>query len=195
MRIIGGQNRGTKLYTLEGYEITRPTLDRVKEALFSKINFELQEAVVLDLFSGSGALALESLSRGAKKAYLCDNSFKAQKVIEKNIEKTRLSEKAILIKKDCYSALEYFKDNKIKFDIIFLDPPYKTDYNIKTTDLILKYDLLNEDGKIVIETDNEKEVLEDLAEFPLDIIDVKKYGRVTLIFAKRKGKLWKSLHC
>ena len=187
MRIIGGQNRGTKLYTLEGYETTRPTLDRVKEALFSKINFELVDSTVLDLFSGSGALGLESISRGAKKAYLCDNSHKAQEIIKKNIEKTRMQEKAILIKKDCYSAIEFFHKNKIKFDIIFLDPPYKTDYNIKTIDLILKYDLLNNDGQIIVETDTEKKILENLKCFPLDIVDIKKYGRVSLIFVRRKG--------
>ena len=73
MRIIGGTMRGTKLYTLEG-ENTRPTLDRVKESLFNILNFKFQEAVVLDLFSGSGALGLESISRGAKKAVLCDSS-------------------------------------------------------------------------------------------------------------------------
>lgn len=187
MRIISGKNRGTKLYTLEGYEITRPTLDRVKEALFSKINFYLIDSIVLDLFSGSGALGLEAVSRGAKKAYLCDNSLKAQKVIEKNIDKTKNSENTVLIKKDCFEALEYFKKNNIKFDIIFLDPPYKTDYNIKTIDLILKYDLLNDKGKIIIETDNGKEILEGLKAFHIDIEDIKQYGRVTLIFARRKG--------
>ena len=96
MRIIGGTMRGTKLYTLEGLN-TRPTLDRVKEALFSKINFELQDAIILDLFSGSGALGLESLSRGAKKAILCDISTKAIDIIKKNIVKTHF-EKMFYIK-------------------------------------------------------------------------------------------------
>lgn len=187
MRIISGKNRGTKLYTLEGYETTRPTLDRVKEALFSKINFELIDSVVLDLFSGSGAIGLEAISRGAKKAYLCDNSIKAQKIIEKNIEKTKNNENTVLIKKDYLGALEYFNKNNIKFDIIFLDPPYKTDYNIKTIDLVLKNNLLNDSGKIIIETDNQMEILEGLKNFPIDIEDIKKYGRITLIFARRKG--------
>lgn len=186
MRIISGKNRGTKLYTLEGLE-TRPTLDRVKEALFNKINFDLVDSVVLDLFSGSGALGLESLSRGAKKAYLCDNSFKAQKIIKQNIQKTKLEDKAILISNDYIDALEYFNKNGIKFDIIFLDPPYKTDYNIKAVNLILKYNLLNDGGKVIIETDIEKEILEKLKNFDLDIYDIRKYGRVTLIFIMRKG--------
>lgn len=183
MRIIGGQRRGTKLNTLEGIE-TRPTLDRVKEALFSKINFDLPDSVVLDLFSGSGALALESLSRGAKKAYLCDSSFKAVKIIEKNIEKTKFEKETVLIPKDYINALEKFKSENIKFDIIFLDPPYKSDYNIKAVDLILKYHLLNEDGIIIVETDTEEEILSRFENFNLDIYDIKRYGRVTLIFIR-----------
>ena len=79
MRIISGTLRGSKLFTLEGLN-TRPTLDRVKEALFSKIHYDLEDTTVLDLFSGSGALALESISRGAKKAYLCDSSQEAIKI-------------------------------------------------------------------------------------------------------------------
>ena len=91
MRIISGTSRGTKLYTLEGNN-TRPTLDRVKEPLFSIIQNKIKDSIILDLFSGSGALALEALSRGAKKAILCDNSFKAIEVIKKNIEKTHFEE-------------------------------------------------------------------------------------------------------
>ena len=181
MRIIGGQNRGTKLYMLDGVE-TRPTLDRVKEAMFSKINFDLLDSVVLDLFSGSGALGLEALSRGAKKAYLCDNSFRAVKIIEKNIQKTKLAEKAVLISCDYMEALERLKNQNVKFDIIFLDPPYKTDYNIKAIDLILKYNLLKENGQMIIETDIPEETLKSLKSFTLNIYDIKRYGRVTLIF-------------
>jgi 16S rRNA (guanine966-N2)-methyltransferase len=186
MRIISGTARGTKLYTLEGLD-TRPTLDRVKEALFSKINLDLQDSTVLDLFSGSGALAIESLSRGASKAYLCDSSFKAIKIINQNIEKTRMKDRAVVIQKDFLQALEKIKVEKLKFDIIFLDPPYKTDYNIKAIDFILKNDILAKDGKIIVETDIEKEILTEIEKMTLDIYDVKKYGRVTLIFIRRKG--------
>jgi len=186
MRIISGTNRGTKLYALEGLD-TRPTLDRVKEALFSKINMDLSDAVILDLFSGSGALALEGLSRGAKKAYFCDSSFKAIKIIKQNIEKTKMEEKSVVISKDYLKALEFIKNNNIKFDIIFLDPPYKTDYCIKAVDFILNNNLLENSGKIIIETDIEEEILEKLQNFSLEVYDVKKYGRVTLIFIRRKG--------
>ena len=187
MRIISGTSRGTKLYTLEGFETTRPTLDRVKEALFSKINNNIQDAIVLDLFSGSGALGLEAISRGAQKAYLCDNSFKAINIIKKNVEKTKTQNDTIIISKDYIKALDILKKDNIKFDIIFLDPPYKTDYNINAIKYIIEYNLLAENGEIILETDIEEEILNSLKQFSLDIYDIKKYGRVTLIFIRRKG--------
>jgi 16S rRNA (guanine(966)-N(2))-methyltransferase RsmD len=141
MRIISGTARGTKLYTLEG-DNTRPTLDRVKEALFSKINIDLIDSVILDLFAGSGALGLESLSRGAKKAYFCDSSFKAIKIINQNIEKTKMKDKSVVIQKDFLQALEQINNQNVKFDLIFLDPPYKTDYNIKALSFIFDNNML-----------------------------------------------------
>lgn len=186
MRIISGTMRGTKLFTLEG-ENTRPTLDRVKEALFSKINYDLQDAVVLDLFAGSGALALESLSRGARQVVLCDSSRDAVKIIKQNIEKTRTNDKTLLLTCDYKKALEELKNKKIKFDIVFLDPPYLTDYGEVAAKIIIENDLLNEDGLIVLETDNEKKVIDNLDTNILEIKDIKKYGRVFLLFLNRKG--------
>ena len=104
MRIISGTARGTKLYTLDGMN-TRPTLDRIKEPLFNIINFDLEDAVVLDLFAGSGALGLEAISRGAKKAFFCEKKREAALVVEKNIEKTKFNDKAILIKADFEKAI------------------------------------------------------------------------------------------
>ena len=183
MRIISGNARGTKLYTLEGNN-TRPTLDRVKEALFNKINFQLEEAIVLDLFAGSGALGLEALSRGAKIAYFGENSHQAAKVIEKNIYKTKMQDKAKLIIKDYKKVLEEVK--QIKFDIIFLDPPYETNYYIEAIELVLKDNLLKDNGFIVLETDsNEKE--NKIKTLNIKIDDARKYGRVKLLFLSRKG--------
>ncbi len=181
MRIISGTMRGTKLFTLEGLN-TRPTLDRVKEALFSKINYDLPEAIILDLFSGSGALALESISRGAKKAYLCDSSREAIKIIKQNIEKTRTNDKTILINSDYKKALEDFEKDKIKFDIVFLDPPYKTDFAEDAVKKIIDFKLLSEDGYIILETDNKEKTLENLNIESIKIKDIKKYGRVYLLF-------------
>ncbi len=186
MRIISGTMRGTKLFTLEGLN-TRPTLDRVKEALFSKINYDLEEAVVLDLFSGSGALALESLSRGAKISVMCDSSKDAIRIIKQNIEKTRTEDKTILLKCDYKNALEKLEKDKMKFDIVFLDPPYKTDFAECAAKEIIEKNLLNENGMIILETDDKEKVLNNLDTNLLEIKDMKKYGRVFLLFLIRKG--------
>ena len=186
MRIISGTMRGTKLFTLEG-ENTRPTLDRVKEALFSKINYDLPDAVVLDLFAGSGALSLESLSRGAKQAVLCDSSRDAIKILKQNIEKTHTNDKTLLLTCDYKKALDELRNKKMKFDIVFLDPPYLTDYAEVAAKIIIENEMLNEDGLIVLETDNEKKVIDNLDTNILEIKDIKKYGRVFLLFLNRKG--------
>ena len=183
MRIIGGMMRGTKLFTLEG-ENTRPTLDRVKEALFSKINFKLQDATVLDLFSGSGALGLEAISRGANKSYLCDNSRDAIKIINQNIEKTKTKDKVVLLNKDYKNALTELKGKK--FDIVFLEPPYKTNFAEEAAKIIIQEKLLNEDGLIVLETDDKEKTLKNLDTNILEIDDIKKYGRVYLLFLYSK---------
>lgn len=184
MRIISGYLRGSKLFTLEGLN-TRPTLDRVKEALFSKIHYDLEDATVLDLFSGSGALALESVSRGAKKAYLCDSSREAIKIIKQNIDKTRTYEKTIVLNCDYKKALEKFTKEKIKFDFVFLDPPYLSDYAEDAAKIILDNDLLSENGLIILETDNKEKVTQNLERELIKINEVKKYGRVYLLFLTR----------
>lgn len=185
MRIISGTMRGTKLFTLEGLN-TRPTLDRVKEALFSKINFDLEDAIVLDLFSGSGALALESLSRGAKMSVMCDASRDAIKIIKQNVEKTKTENKVKILNIDYKKALEKLAIEKMKFDIIFLDPPYKTDFAEDAAKQIIEKNLLNENGTIILETDEKDKVLNNLDTNLLEIKDMKKYGRVFLLFLIRK---------
>ncbi len=186
MRIISGTMRGTKLFTLEGLN-TRPTLDRVKEALFSKINYDLEDAVVLDLFSGSGALALESLSRGAKKSVMCDSSRDAIKIIQQNIEKTKTKDRTVLLNCDYNKALQKLENEKMKFDFIFLDPPYKTDFAEDAAKKIVEKHLLNDNGIIILETDEKEKVLNNIDTNLLEIKDMKKYGRVVLLFLIRKG--------
>ena len=181
MRIIAGSMRGTKLFTLDGLK-TRPTLDRVKEPLFSIINFKLQNAVVLDLFSGSGALGLESISRGADKAYLCDKSKDAIRIIKQNVEKTRSEEKTEIVFMDYKKALEEFSKKNIKFDIIFLDPPYETSFIEDATEIVIKNNLLKDNGIIIIETDTKERVIKNISDMNVRIYDERKYGRVSLIF-------------
>ncbi len=183
MRIISGTARGTKLFTLEG-EHTRPTLDRVKEAFFNIIQNEIEDSVVLDLFSGSGAIGLEFASRGAKKVYLNDNSKEAFDIIKQNINKTHLSTKVELYNMDFLKLIQNIKENK--FDIIYLDPPYKTNFIILALNELLKNKKITEESLIIIETDEEKRVIEQIEQQrSFEITDKRKYGRAYIIFLKK----------
>ena len=180
MRIISGKARGTKLYTLEG-DITRPTLDRVKESLFNIIQNDIVGSSFLDMFSGSGAIGLEAASRRAKEVILCEKNKEAISVIKKNIEKTHLDVK--LYEMPYEKMLESLNE---KIDIVYIDPPYKTDLAYESVKRILEKDLLNTDSLIIIETDEEERVIKQIDELEVEIINKRKYGRVHLIFLKRK---------
>jgi len=151
MKIISGIYKGR---TLQGFDIegTRPTMDRVKESLFAMLQNNIPNSIVLDLFSGSGNLALEALSEGASFAYLVDSNHKAIQTIKKNIQTIGV-ENAKLLEMDYLRALKELKENNITFDCIFLDPPYKTNYIEKSLEKIEEYNLLKEDGIIVCESD------------------------------------------
>lgn len=120
MRVITGSARGARLETLEGLE-TRPTAERVKEALFSSIQFELEGRRVLDLFAGSGQLGIEALSRGAALAVFVDQSAEAVRIVKQNLMHTRLYERARVLEGEAAAFLARAKD---QYDVIFLDPPY-----------------------------------------------------------------------
>ena len=184
MRIIAGKAKGTKLYTLEG-ENTRPTLDRVKEALFNIIQFDIPGKRVLDLFAGSGALGIEAISRGAETATFCDNSIDAIQVIKTNIENTKCTDKSVVLQKDYLLALNYLAKSKQKFDLIFLDPPYRTDFSDKAIEKILELDLLSKEGIIILETDDANKE-ETIKKEYIQIFDKRIYGRVILIFIRKE---------
>ncbi|MBP3463211.1 MAG: 16S rRNA (guanine(966)-N(2))-methyltransferase RsmD [Clostridia bacterium] len=184
MRIISGKARGTKLFTLDGIN-TRPTLDRVKEPLFNILNFKLKDAIVLDLFAGSGALGLESISRGAKRAIFGENNREAKKVIERNIEKTKFKDNALLINADFKKVIFFLSEKNIKCDVVFIDPPYKTDFIMQSLIEINKYDILNDDSILVLETDEPERIKQKISNLSFEIIDTRKYGRVSLFFLKQ----------
>ena len=180
MRIITGRAKGVRLDTLEGVA-TRPTAERVKEALFSMLQFDIQERSVLDLFSGSGQLALEALSRGASSAVMVDRSKDAVRIIKQNANKTKLSEMC-----EVYNCefKEYITKNKgKKFDIIFIDPPYRFDFGEKALQKIAQRGLLTENGIAVYERDRPFEG--EIA--GLEKYDERKYGKTYLTFF-RKGE-------
>ncbi len=145
MRIISGKYKGKKL---EGFNIegTRPTLDRVKESLFGMIQTYIKDSKVLDLFAGSGALGLEAISNGAKTCYLIDNNKEAIKTIKANSQNFNEDLKIIYI-----DYKKFLKTTEDKFDIIFLDPPYKENQMDKSLRIIEERDLLNENGIVICE--------------------------------------------
>lgn len=184
MRVISGTARGTKLNSIENLS-TRPTLDRVKEALFSIIQTHLQGSNILDLFAGSGALGIECLSRGAKHCTFCDKSYQSIKMLKQNLQKTKFEDKATILVEDYKKCVQTIKENK--FDIIFIDPPYKLDIAVKSIKLILEYEIFAKDGIIILETDEEERELKELEDIKLEVYDVRKYGRVKLIFLRERG--------
>ena len=150
MRIITGRARGIQLVTLEG-DMTRPTSERAKMAIFSSLQFELEGRRVLDLFAGSGQMGLEAVSRGASHAVLVDQSKDAVKVIQKNAEKTRLAEDCTII---CSDFSEFLRQRRGKepFDIVFIDPPYAMRACKAAVEALLENRLLKPHGIIVLES-------------------------------------------
>ena len=180
MRVITGRARGVTLKTPEGLQ-TRPTTDRVKEALFSVIHFDIPGAHVLDLFGGTGQLGIEALSRGAKRAVFVDESDKACKLINENLRRTRLEQEGTVVRSD---YLAYLGRCRGKFNIIFLDPPYAEVFLENSLKRITEIDILQSGGIIV----TERPVGKDL---PFDFEGYErskdyKYGN-TLITLYRKG--------
>ncbi len=184
MRVISGIAKGIKLESIDSLA-TRPTLDRVKEALFSILQPYLQEAKILDLFAGSGALGIEALSRGASSCVFCEKSREAAKKIKSNVERTHLEKKALILQKDYKQCLQEMKGET--FDIIFLDPPYRFNIAVEAVERIMKEKLLSQKGRIVIETDDETRELEELKKRNIEVKDIRKYGRVKLLFLMERG--------
>ncbi len=154
MRVITGKARGVVLKTPDGMK-TRPTADRVKEALFSIIQFDIPTAKVLDLFGGTGQLGIEALSRGASSAVFVDAGEDACKLIRENLRRTRLESFAKVIRSD---YLQFLKSNKETFDIIFLDPPYAEVFLENALKMITEIDILQSGGIIVTERPLGKEL-------------------------------------
>lgn len=180
MKVISGAYKGR---IIEGFDLagTRPTMERVKESLFATIQNNLNEAIVLDLFSGSGNLGIEALSQGAKYAYLVDYNIKATRTIKTNLETISIKNAEVLTM-DYLKALDFFGSKNIKFDLIFLDPPYKTSFIEKSIEKISKNNLLFPEGLIICENDSLDRIV-----YPesYKIIKEKKYGDKWVVILKQ----------
>ncbi len=183
MRVIGGSAKGQRLTSLPG-DHTRPTLDRIKEAMFSMIQLYLYDAKVLDLFSGSGALGIEALSRGAKECYFADDDRGSIRVIKENLGKTKFTSNSKVFLMDFSRALETFRREKIFFDLIFLDPPYGKGLVEEALGIIEKEGLLAPEGLVVVEQDK-KELLR-ISDQCFLLWKEKKYGNTIVRILKRK---------
>ncbi len=182
MRIIAGEMRSRKLKAPEGMD-TRPTADRVKEALFSILGSRLYGARVLDLYGGSGALALEAISRGADSAVICDLSPKACQVIQENIDALGCGSRARLLRMKDTAALAALSKKGDAFDLIFLDPPYRMS-TVPICEAIVAGGLLKAGGTVIVE--HGRETPPDILP-PLRLTDHREYGAAGLGFYQMEG--------
>lgn len=175
MRVIAGSRRSLPLKTIEGLS-TRPTEDRTKETLFNVLQNEVAGSVFLDLFSGSGSIAIEALSRGAKQAYLVENNRDAAACIRKNLEFTKFTNEAVLMETDCMTALRRLVGKVEHFDIVFMDPPYNHEYEKEVLEYLADASFVDEDTTFIVEASNQTS---------FDYLD-------ELGFAIRKEKIYKN---
>ncbi len=180
MRVIAGNARGVSLKAPDGLD-TRPTIDRVKEALFSIIHFDIPGADVLDLFAGTGQLGIEALSRGASSAVFVDRQENACKLVKENLRRTKLEDKAQVIRAE---YTDYLRRCGKKFGIIFLDPPYSHEFLENSLNLITEIDILQSGGIIVAERPLGKELPADFPGYSRS--KDYKYGKVLLTLYRKE---------
>ncbi len=178
MRVITGSARGRRLETLFGEEVTRPTTESVKEALFSMIQFEIEGKKVLDLFAGSGQLGIEALSRGARHCTFLENNRDAVRVVENNVSHCGFKDNSNIVFADAVSFLM----RKENFDIAFVDPPYNLGLVDKCLPLLLK--LMSEDGIVVCETSAGEDLPESIDGWYAD--RVRRYGKTKLTLYRKE---------
>lgn len=181
MRVITGTARGRRLETLEGEDV-RPTTDRVKEAVFSVIQFETEGRVFLDLFAGCGQMGIEAISRGAKEAYFVDNSKKSLEVVKRNLAATKFEYNAKTFQTDYRSFLSM---NSNKFDIAFLDPPYRM--GMLQDALEKTAECMKDTGVIIAENPLDEEISDNIGDFMLD--RQYRYGKIKISTFRHKDFL------
>lgn len=183
MRVIAGSARRLILKTVEGSD-TRPTTDRIKETLFNMLQNSLYDCCFLDLFSGSGAIGIEALSRGAAKAVFVENSKAAVLCIQENLRTTKLEDRGVVITADVLTALRRLDDEGMVFDFVFMDPPYNCEHEKQVLEYLSTSDLINSDSQIIIEASKET-VIDYAQEFGFTINKEKNYKTNKHIFVSK----------
>ena len=182
MRIIAGKFKGRKLTGLKGRKI-RPTSDRIREALFSILSHKVENALVLDLFAGTGAFGIEALSRGAAKSFFVDKSEQAIEIIKKNLELLNIKEEAEVFLHDACTVI----DSKItfdhKFDLIFMDPPYNRGFILNLFENVDLLSIIKDNSIIIAEHSVREDKLEKVS--GLDLYDRRTYGETLISFFRK----------
>ena len=185
MRVIAGSARGRRLKTLEGMDV-RPTTDKVKEAIFSAIQFDLPDAAVLDLFAGSGQMGIEALSRGAERAWFVEQNKAAADCIRQNLKFTKLEQQAVLLPMEAHAALQSLQGQE-PFDCIFMDPPYDKGLEKDVLYAFRDASFIGEDTLIIVEASLNTDF--DLAEDAgYEILKKKIYKTNVHVFLTPKSK-------
>lgn len=185
MRVIAGTARSIQLKTLEGLD-TRPTTDRIKETLFNILQMDIQGSRFLDLFSGSGAIGIEALSRGAVSCALVDNSRRACECIRENLEKTHLKDKAIVMETDVITAINRLNSKKSVYDIVFMDPPYSLEIEAAVLDTLNNSKIIDEYSLIIIEAVRDRDF--DFSDYcGFEVIREKIYKTNKHVFLRKKA--------
>lgn len=183
MRVISGTAKRLQLKTVKGMN-TRPTTDRIKETLFNMISHGMADCTFLDLFAGSGAIGIEALSRGARKAVFIEKDREAVTCIKENLLYTKLNDKAVVLPNDVITGLSQLKDSS--FDYIFMDPPYNRLLEKEVLDFISQNPMLSEDGIVIIEASLETD-FSYVEEMGFTLIKEKNYKTNKHVFLERKA--------
>ncbi|MBQ4068130.1 MAG: 16S rRNA (guanine(966)-N(2))-methyltransferase RsmD [Lachnospiraceae bacterium] len=183
MRVIAGKAKSLRLKTIEG-DSTRPTTDRIKETLFNMIQYDICDCVFLDLFSGSGAIGIEALSRGASECYFVENNKKAAICIKDNLAFTRFETESQVMEMDAISAINRLQTESKKFDTIFMDPPYNELIEKEVLTRLSNSDIADENTMIIVEASLDTE-FDYVSALNMDIVKEKKYKTNKHIFIQK----------
>ncbi len=186
MRVIAGSARRLLLKTIDSMD-TRPTTDRIKETLFNMLQFEVPGIDFLDLFSGSGGIGIEALSRGSRRAVFVENNPKAVKCIEENVEHCKFQDQSLILSTDYMSALNRLNGKGYHFGIVFMDPPYNKGFERKAMQLLHDMDYVDENTIFVIEADLLDDLAEDIEKMGYSLQREKTYKTNKHIFFKKSN--------
>lgn len=186
MRVITGVAKGRKLKAPKGMD-TRPTTDRTKEALFNIIGERVIDAVVLDLFAGTGAIGIEAISRGAARVFFVENNRQAVSIIKDNLSVTGFFGNAEVLPMDAMKALDKLTDMGTIFDLVYIDPPYLKDLEKKCLQVISEYNLVSNEGIVITESSKLDSMPDNIGKF--EMFRQEKYGDTILTFYQKVNVL------